>query len=289
MLDRYLDFHFFTNDGGGNSMLYMNLIWVWGHPEVYILVLPAFGIFSEVAATFSGKPLFGYRSMVFATLAICILSFMVWLHHFFTMGAGANINAIFGIASMLIGIPTGVKIYNWLFTMYGGRVRFTVPMYYLIGFMLTFVLRRPDRRPAGHPAGRFRRPQQPVPGRALPPRDHRRRRVRGDGGLHLLVPQGVRLHARRAARQGDLLVLVHRLPSRLHAALRARLLRRDAADAAHPRSDLGAVAERRAARRGDHRARHRPDGRPALLFDQDPRPAAATSPAIHGTAARSNG
>src|SRR4051812_40632887 len=140
MLDRYLGFHFFTNDGGGNSMLYMNLIWVWGHPEVYILVLPAFGIYSEVASTFSGKPLFGYRSMVFATLAICIISFMVWLHHFFTMGAGANINAVFGIASMVIGVPTGVKIYNWLFTMYGGRVRFNVPMYYAIGFMLTFVI-----------------------------------------------------------------------------------------------------------------------------------------------------
>ncbi|MFL6722218.1 MAG: cbb3-type cytochrome c oxidase subunit I [Sphingomonas sp.] len=139
MLDRYLGFHFFTNDGGGNSMLYMNLIWVWGHPEVYILILPAFGIYSEIAATFSGKPLFGYRSMVFATLAICILSYCVWLHHFFTMGAGADVNAVFGIASMLIGIPTGVKIYNWLFTMYGGRVRFNVPMYYLIGFMLLFV------------------------------------------------------------------------------------------------------------------------------------------------------
>src|SRR3982750_2939993 len=140
MLDRYLGFHFFTNDGGGNSMLYMNLIWVWGHPEVYILVLPAFGIYSEVVSTFSGKPLFGYRSMVFATLAICILSFTVWLHHFFTMGAGADVNAVFGIASMLIGIPTGVKIYNWLFTMYGGRVRFNVPMYYAVGFMLTFVM-----------------------------------------------------------------------------------------------------------------------------------------------------
>ena len=140
MLDRYLDFHFFTNDGGGNSMLYMNLIWVWGHPEVYILILPAFGIYSEVAATFSGKPLFGYRSMVFATLAICIISFCVWLHHFFTMGAGADVNAVFGIASMVIAIPTGVKIFNWLFTMYGGRVRFSVPMHYLIGFMLTFVI-----------------------------------------------------------------------------------------------------------------------------------------------------
>jgi cytochrome o ubiquinol oxidase subunit 1 len=140
MLDRYLGFHFFTNDGGGNSMLYMNLIWVWGHPEVYILALPAFGIYSEVVSTFSGKPLFGYRSMVYATLAICIISFCVWLHHFFTMGAGADVNALFGIASMIIAVPTGVKIFNWLFTMYGGRVRFTVPMYYAIGFMLTFVI-----------------------------------------------------------------------------------------------------------------------------------------------------
>src|SRR6476646_1706763 len=140
MLDRYLGFHFFTTDGGGNSMLYMNLIWVWGQPEVYILVLPAFGIYSEVVSTFSGKPLFGYRSMVFATLAICIISFCVWLHHFFTMGAGADINAVFGIASMIIAVPTGVKIFNWLFTMYGGRVRFNVPMYWLIGFMLTFVV-----------------------------------------------------------------------------------------------------------------------------------------------------
>src|SRR4051812_9205442 len=140
MLDRYLGFHFFTTDGGGNSMLYMNLIWVWGHPEVYILVLPAFGIYSEVVSTFSGKPLFGYRSMVFATLAICIISFMVWLHHFFTMGAGADVNAIFGIASMIIAVPTGVKIFNWLFTMYGGRIRFTVPMHYAIGFIVTFAI-----------------------------------------------------------------------------------------------------------------------------------------------------
>ena len=140
MLARYLGFHFFTNDGGGNSMLYMNLIWVWGHPEVYILALPAFGVFSEVAATFSGKPLFGYRSMVFATMAICIISFCVWLHHFFTMGAGADVNAIFGIASMIIAVPTGVKIFNWLFTMYGGRVRFNTPIYYLIGFMVTFAI-----------------------------------------------------------------------------------------------------------------------------------------------------
>ena len=123
LLDRYLGFHFFTNEAGGNPMMFMNLIWAWGHPEVYILVLPAFGIFSEVFSTFSGKPLFGYRSMVAATMAICIISFMVWLHHFFTMGAGADVNAIFGIATMIIAVPTGVKIYNWLFTMYSGRVR----------------------------------------------------------------------------------------------------------------------------------------------------------------------
>jgi len=140
LLDRYLDFHFFTNAAGGNAMMFMNLIWAWGHPEVYILVLPAFGVYSEVVATFSGKPLFGYRSMVIATLAICILSFTVWLHHFFTMGAGADVNGFFGIASMLIAIPTGVKIYNWLFTMYGGRVRFSSPMLWAIGFMVTFVI-----------------------------------------------------------------------------------------------------------------------------------------------------
>ncbi|HEY0913094.1 MAG TPA: cytochrome o ubiquinol oxidase subunit I [Bradyrhizobium sp.] len=140
ILDRYLGFHFFTNEAGGNMMMFMNLIWAWGHPEVYILVLPAFGIFSEVVPTFSGKPLFGYRSMVLATMAICVLSFMVWLHHFFTMGAGADVNAIFGIASMIIAVPTGVKIYNWLFTMYGGRIRFATPMLWSIGFMVTFIL-----------------------------------------------------------------------------------------------------------------------------------------------------
>src|SRR3569832_572810 len=140
ILDRYLGFHFFTNDGGGNVMMFMNLIWAWGHPEVYILVLPAFGVYSEVVPTFSGKPLFGYRSMVLATMAICIISFMVWLHHFFTMGAGPNVNAVFGIASMIIAVPTGVKIYNWLFTMYGGRVRFATPMLWSIGFMVTFII-----------------------------------------------------------------------------------------------------------------------------------------------------
>jgi cytochrome o ubiquinol oxidase subunit 1 len=140
LLDRYLGFHFFTNEAGGNVMMFMNLIWAWGHPEVYILVLPAFGIFSEVISTFSRKPLFGYRSMVAATMVICILAFMVWLHHFFTMGAGANVNAIFGVATMIIAVPTGVKVFNWLFTMYGGRIHYSAPMLWSIGFMVTFIL-----------------------------------------------------------------------------------------------------------------------------------------------------
>ena len=139
LLDRYLGFHFFSVASGGNPMMYVNLFWVWGHPEVYILVLPAFGVFSEVSATFSGKPLFGYRSMVAATMVICILSYTVWLHHFFTMGASANINAFFGITSMIIAVPTGVKIFNWLFTMYGGRIRFAVPVLWTIGFMVSFI------------------------------------------------------------------------------------------------------------------------------------------------------
>ncbi|MBV8650348.1 MAG: cbb3-type cytochrome c oxidase subunit I, partial [Alphaproteobacteria bacterium] len=139
-LDRYLGFHFFTDTAGGNQMMFVNLVWIWGHPEVYILVLPAFGVFSEVISTFSGKPLFGYRSMVFATMGICVLSFMVWLHHFFTMGAGADINGFFGIASMVIAVPTGVKVFNWLFTLYGGSVRFSVPLLWSLGFIVTFVI-----------------------------------------------------------------------------------------------------------------------------------------------------
>ncbi|MGD1015036.1 MAG: cytochrome o ubiquinol oxidase subunit I [Roseiarcus sp.] len=139
-LDRYVGMHFFTNDQGGEPMLYVNLFWAWGHPEVYILILPAFGVFSEVAATFSGKRLFGYVSMVWATLAITVLSFIVWLHHFFTMGAGADVNTFFGVATMIIAVPTGVKIFNWLFTMYRGRVRFATPMLWTIGFIVTFTI-----------------------------------------------------------------------------------------------------------------------------------------------------
>ncbi|MFD1215888.1 cytochrome o ubiquinol oxidase subunit I [Microbulbifer celer] len=139
-LDRYMDFHFFTNAAGGNAMMYINLFWAWGHPEVYILILPAFGIFSEVISTFTGKRLFGYKSMVWASGAISILGFIVWLHHFFTMGSSANVNAFFGIMTMIIAVPTGVKLFNWLFTMYRGRLRMTVPVLWTLGFMVTFTI-----------------------------------------------------------------------------------------------------------------------------------------------------
>jgi cytochrome o ubiquinol oxidase subunit 1 len=139
-LDRNLGFHFFTNTAGGNMMMFVNLIWAWGHPEVYILALPSFGVFSEIIPTFSGKPLFGYRSMVMATMFICLVSFTVWLHHFFTMGAGPDVNSVFGIATSIIAVGTGVKIYNWMFTMYGGRIRYTVPMLWSVAFIVTFTI-----------------------------------------------------------------------------------------------------------------------------------------------------
>lgn len=137
-LDRYLDFHFFTNELGGNPMMYANLFWIWGHPEVYILILPAFGVFSEVVATFSRKTLFGYASMVWATAAIGVLSFVVWLHHFFTMGSGASVNAFFGIMTSIIAIPTGVKIFTWLFTIFRGRLQLNAMTWMTLGFLVTF-------------------------------------------------------------------------------------------------------------------------------------------------------
>jgi cytochrome o ubiquinol oxidase subunit 1 len=139
-LDRYVGTHFFTNDLGGNAMLYFNLIWIWGHPEVYILILPAFGVFSEITSTFCGKRLFGYTSMVYALVVITILAYLVWLHHFFTMGSGADVNSFFGITTMIISIPTGAKIFNWMFTMYRGRIRFEVPMLWVVAFIVTFVI-----------------------------------------------------------------------------------------------------------------------------------------------------
>jgi cytochrome o ubiquinol oxidase subunit 1 len=139
-LDRLFDTHFFTNELGGNAMMYVNLIWIWGHPEVYILILPAFGIFSEVVPTFCNKRLFGYTSMVYATTVIMVLSYLVWLHHFFTMGSGASVNSFFGITTMIISIPTGAKLFNWLFTMYKGRIRYELPMMWTISFMITFTI-----------------------------------------------------------------------------------------------------------------------------------------------------
>ncbi|OGT63029.1 MAG: cytochrome o ubiquinol oxidase subunit I [Gammaproteobacteria bacterium RIFCSPHIGHO2_12_FULL_45_12] len=139
-LDRMLGMHFFTDFAGGNVMMYVNLIWIWGHPEVYILILPAFGVFSEVVATFSQKKLFGYTTMVYAMAIITVLSFIVWLHHFFTMGAGADVNAFFGIATMVIAIPTGVKVFNWLFTMYKGRIILATPMLWVTAFFTTFAI-----------------------------------------------------------------------------------------------------------------------------------------------------
>lgn len=139
-LDRLMGMHFFTSQAGGNPMMYVNLIWAWGHPEVYILILPAFGIFSEIVPTFARKKLFGYKTMVGALFAITFLSFIVWLHHFFTMGGGANVNAFFGITTMIIAIPTGVKIFNWLFTMFRGRIHFASPMLWFMAFVLTFTI-----------------------------------------------------------------------------------------------------------------------------------------------------
>ena len=254
MLDRYLGFHFFTNDGGGNSMLYMNLIWIWGHPEVYILVLPAFGIYSEVVSTFSGKPLFGYRSMVFATLAICILSFTVWLHHFFTMGAGAERQR--GVRNR----EHADRDPDWREDLQlavhdvrrPGPVH--VPMHYAIGFMITFVI--------GGMTGVLL---------AIPPVDfivhnslflvaHFHQVIIGGvvfammAGYTYWFPKAFGFTLDERLGKAVVLVLVHRLPPRLHAALRARLLGGDAADAALSRPDLGAVARRRVRRRADHRS-----------------------------------
>jgi len=212
-LDRYAGTNFFTNDLGGSPMMYVNLIWIWGHPEVYILILPLFGVFSEVTSTFSGKRLFGYTSMVYATVCITILSYIVWLHHFFTMGSGASVNSFFGITTMVISIPTGAKLFNWLFTMYRGRIRY-------------------DRGAARGAARRLRAAQFAVPDRAFPQCHHRGRALRPVRGDQLLVAQGVRLQTRRLLGQGQLLVLGGRFLGRLHAALHPRP---DGRDTAHAR------------------------------------------------------
>ena len=248
LLDRYLGMHFFTNDAGGNQMMYVNLFWAWGHPEVYILILPAFGVFSEVIATFSGKALFSYRSMVLATLVICVLSFMVWLHHFFTMGAGADVNAFFGIMSMIIAVPTGVKIFNWLFTLFRGRIVFEPPVLWSIGFMVTFVI--------GGMTGVLL---------AVPPVDfvlhnsvflvaHFHNVIIGGvvfgamAGYNYWFPKAFGFTLDERLGQGQLLVLAHRLLPRLHAALCAGPDGHDAAPAAYLRPELAAVVAGRGVR-----------------------------------------
>lgn len=139
-VDRFFGAHIFTMTQGGNPMMFINLIWMWGHPEVYIVVLPAFGIYSEVVSTFSRKKVFGYKSMVFSMMVISVLSYYTWVHHFFTMGAGADVNTFFALCTMAIGIPTGVKVFNWLFTMFRGRIRIKLPMLWTLGFVPCFVI-----------------------------------------------------------------------------------------------------------------------------------------------------
>ncbi|MCM3710057.1 cytochrome c oxidase subunit I [Sporosarcina luteola] len=138
--DRMFGGNFFDHTMGGNTIIWEHIFWIFGHPEVYILILPAFGIFSEIFSTFSRKRLFGYPSMVFATVLIGFLGFMVWAHHMFTVGLGPTANAIFAVATMAIAVPTGVKIFNWLLTMWGGSIRVTTPMLYALGFIPSFVM-----------------------------------------------------------------------------------------------------------------------------------------------------
>ena len=221
-LDRYLGFHFFTNDLGGNMMNYANLFWLFGHPEVYILILPAFGVYSEVVSTFSTKELYGYTSLVIATMAIAVLSFTVWVHHFFTMGQSANVNAVFGIATMTIGVPTGVKIYDWIWTMFRGRGALHRADALFARLHDDLRAGRPDRHHPGLPAARLSGPQHAVPGRAFPQHADPRAALRDARGLSLLVSQGVRLPARRALGPDRVRLLGGRLLPRLHAALRAR-------------------------------------------------------------------
>ena len=274
LLDRYLGFHFFTTDAGGNAMMYVNLIWAWGHPEVYILILPAFGVFSEVISTFSGKPLFGYRSMIIATMAICILSFLVWLHHFFTMGAGADVNGFFGIMTMIIAVPTGVKIFNWLFTMWGGRIRFSVPMLWSLAFMVTFVI--------GGMTGVLL---------AVPPADfvlhnslflvaHFHNVIIGGvlfgvfAGYTYWFPKAFGFRLDERLRQGGLLVLDGRLLRRVHAALSAWPRRHDPADAALRCRCVASVAPRCGRWRGPDSDRHWLSGGADRGLDPQPRGAA---------------
>ena len=237
-------------------MMYVNLFWIWGHPEVYIVILPAFGVFSEVVATFSGKRLFGYRSLVYATAAIMVLSFSVWVHHFFTMGAGPDVNTFFGIATMMIAIPTGVKIFNWLFTMYRGRIRFTTPMYWTLGFIATFAV--------GGMAGVLL---------SVPPADYVLHNslfliahfhnmlipgslVRLFCRLFLLVSEGHRLSPERKVGQTGILVLADWFLSCLCAPVRAGFHGHAPPHGALRQPGLAALADHRGGGRGRDPVRH---------------------------------
>jgi hypothetical protein len=176
-------------------MLYTSLIWMWGHPEVYILVLPAFGVFGEVVSTFSRKPIASYATAVLGMIGVSALALSVWLHHFFTMGAGADVNAFFGLMTMIIAIPTAVLMYTWIATMYKGRIRFTTPMLWFLGFVMDLYHRWPERRNAGYPTGGLPAPQQLVPGGPLPLQRGRRRAVRHLCRHQFLVPEVRRLQA----------------------------------------------------------------------------------------------
>ena len=284
-----LGMHFFTNAYGGNMMNYANLFWIWGHPEVYILVLPAFGVFSEVVSTFSRKRLFGYTSLVYATAAIAILSFTVWLHHFFTMGASANVNAFFGIATMIIAVPTGVKVFNWLLTMFRGRIRFHPPMVWTLGFIVTFVI--------GGMTGMLL---------AIPPADYlcTTRPFLVAHFHNMLIPGalfgyfagymywfpkvfGFALNETWGMRV--VLVLADRLLPGLHAALRPGLHGHAAPAGALRSPRMAALPDCGLRRSMPDPARHDHDGRP----DRRQHPATATRPAIsgaiRGTAERWNG
>ena len=288
-LDRLLGMHFFTNELGGNMMNYPNLFWIWGHPEVYILILPAFGVFSEVVSTFSRKRLFGYESLVYATAAIAILSFTVWLHHFFTMGSSANVNAFFGITTMIIAVPTGVKVFNWLLTMYRGRITFHPSMLWTVGFIVTFVI--------GGMTGVLL---------AMPPADflmhnttflvaHFHNMIIPGvlfgylAGYMYWFPKAFGFKMNEPWGTAAFWFWIDRLLSRLHAALRAGLHGHAAPHGAVQRPDLAALADRGVDGRRPHPDRHRLPRRPARR--QHPRPAQgrSTSPAIPTMAARSNG
>ena len=274
-LDRYLGMHFFTNGDGGNATNYINLFWIWGHPEVYILLLPAFGVYSEVVATFSGKRLFGYESLVYATAVTAVLSLTVWLHHFFTMGANPDVNAFFGRVAPLIAVPTGVTIFDWLFTMYRGRVQFSVPMLFTLGFIVTFVIGGMTGVLLAVAPGRLSDAQYNLPGGAFPQHDDPRRAVRLFRRLPVLVPQGVRLSARGKMGPAGLLGLDRRLLSGLRAALYSRLHGHAAAPRALLCRRLAAVSHRSRIRRPLHPVWHHLPRHSARR--QHPRPRRACS------------